>query len=309
MGRAVDTVCPACRPEPISPLEDACVCPPLGEPELLTIVAPAVFDECGINLCKVVSIPNCVLANYPSLAAIDVEIIDIDFKVGCPEGSEVNFIPRRHNCIRVTLSNICVRFAVKLLDPECRILDTFCFSTEYLPSSPEDPDFDEETNPTSITVDLYAPYGVSYIDCAGECLPTINFLGFVEDNECRNNSLRQGLNVQGLAKVIKADFEEGLVALGITLYLKTVYFVQYKIRHAGLCVPPKCVPIGPIIDDACLKFVEGDLLEQSIQPLELCQKPKSFKKSFPVEDPTPSLEAPIAAPKGPVSPVGDRRHC
>lgn len=291
MRRAVDAVCPVCDPEPISPLDDACVCPPLGEPELLTIVAPAVFDECGINLCKVTRIPECILANYPTLAAIDVEVIDIDFNVGAPDASEVNFIPRRPNCIRVTLSNICVRFAVKLLDPDCRILNTLCFSTEYLPPSEEDPDFDEETNPTSITVDLYAPYGVSYIDCCNECLPTINFLGFVEDLECRNNSLRQGLNVQALAKVIETDFEEGLAAIGITLYLKTVYFVQYKIKHAGLCVPPKCLPVDDVVDDACLKFVEGDLLEQSVQPLELCQKPKSFKKSFPVEDPTPSAVA------------------
>ncbi|MFP4698656.1 MAG: hypothetical protein ACLFMO_08110, partial [Eubacteriales bacterium] len=239
---------------------------------------------------KVTQIPEWVLEKFPTLAAIDVDVIDIDFKVGCPDGSEVNFITRRPNCIRVTLSNICVRFAVKLLDANCTILKTLCISTEYLPPSSEDPDFDEETNPTSITVDLYAPYGVSYIDCFGECEPAINFLGFVEDLDCRNNSLRQGLNVQALAKVLELNLEEGLAAIGITLYLKTIYFVQYKVCHAGLCVPPKCVPIEEAVEDACLDFVEGDLLEQSIQPLEICQNPKSFKKSFPVEDPTPSVE-------------------
>lgn len=190
----------------------------------------------------------------------------------------------------MTLSNICVKFAVKLLDPDCRILKTLCFSTDYLPPDPDDPDFDEETNPSSVTIDLYAPYGLSYKDCYGKCDPTINFLGFVEDLECRNNSLRQGLNVQALAKVLELDVEEGLAAIGLTLYLKTIYFVQYKIRHAGLCVPPKCVPIEDIADNTCLDFVEGDLLEQSIQPLEICQKPKSFCKSGPVEDPTPSAE-------------------
>ena len=41
-------------------------------------------------------------------------------------------------------------------------------------------------------------------------------------------------------------------------------------------------------ENACLDFVEGDLLEQSIQPLELCCKPKSIKHGFKdVEDPTP----------------------
>jgi hypothetical protein len=111
-----------------------------------------VFDECGINLCKVVQIPEGILNQYPTLAAIDVEVIDIDFNIGNDNGSEVNFIPRRPNCIRVTLSDICVRFAVKLLDADCRILNTLCFSTLYLPPDQDDPDYDPETNPTSVTV-------------------------------------------------------------------------------------------------------------------------------------------------------------
>jgi hypothetical protein len=289
MKRPVDDVCPSCRPK-VDPIEDACVCPPLGEPELLTIVAPAVFDECGINLCKVTRIPDCVLAKYPTLAAIDLEVVDIDFGITCEDGSEVEFIPRRPNCIRVKLSNICVKFAVKLLDCHCKILKTLCFSTDYLPPDAEDPDFNDDTNPTSITVDLYAPYGVSYLDCCcDECLPTINFLGLIEDLECRNNSLRQGVNVQALAKIIELNLDEGLAAIGLTLYLKTVYFVQYKIKHCGLCVPPKCIAIEEEVDNACLDFVKGDLLEKSIQPLEVCKRPKSFKDSSKVVDPTPAV--------------------
>jgi hypothetical protein len=106
------------------------------------------------------------------------------------------------------------------------------------------------------------------------------------------------------------------------LYLKTIYFVQYKVRHAGLCVPPKCVAIEDVVEDACLKFVEGDLLEQSIQPLEICQKPKSFKHSAPVVDPTPGVRAGVTKdcqdgvvspvgttkPTGPVGPIADRRQ-
>lgn len=55
MKRTVDDVCPLCKPVE-EPLEDACVCPPLGEPKLLTVAAPVVFDECGINLCKVTNL-------------------------------------------------------------------------------------------------------------------------------------------------------------------------------------------------------------------------------------------------------------
>ena len=242
---------------------------------------------------KVTEIPPCIVEDL-DYAAIDLEVIDIDFSLLCDKGSKVEFIPRRPNCIRVKLSNICVKFAAKILDANCKILKTFCFSVEYLPCDETDPAFDEETNPVSVTIELYAPYGVSYIntcDCHSRCccdyIPAINFLGFIE-GEDGNNSVRQGVNVQALAKIIELNTDENLAAIGLTLYLKTIYFVQYKLCHKGLCVPPKCVPVEDVAENACLKFVEGDLLEQSIQPLEICQKPKSFKCSFPVEDPTPA---------------------
>ena len=46
--------------------------------------------------------------------------------------------------------------------------------------------------------------------------------------------LRQGISAQALAKVVRHDNECGLVALGLTLYLKSIYFVQYRIPHNGL---------------------------------------------------------------------------
>jgi len=87
------------------------------------------------------------------------------------------------------------------------------------------------------------------------------------------------------------DFKEGCIAVGISIYVKTVYFVQYKVKHAGLCVPPKCIPIEEC-GDACKEFVEGDLLEQSIQPLEVGTKPKTIDPCNwePVEDPTPAQD-------------------
>jgi hypothetical protein len=81
---------------------------------------------------------------------------------------------------------------------------------------------------------LYAPYGVSYFGECKECIPCINYLGFVEGPE-RNNEIRQGIDCQALAKVIELDMDDGCMAVGLTLYLKTVYFIQYRIKHAGLC--------------------------------------------------------------------------
>lgn len=289
MQRPLAGECAVCNPtEAINPAEDACVCPPLGEPKHLPILAPVVFDECGINLCREIAIPTNIIEGYPETENIELKVVDIDFNFDHPNGSSVETIARRPNCVRIRLARLCVKFVAKLYDARCRVIAEKCFTVEYLPDQ-EDPSYDEDTNPSAVIVELYAPYGVSYFEVCGKCKPVISFLGFVEGPES-NNSLRQGLVAQALAKVIELDYANGVIAAGISIYLKSVYFVQYKIEHAGLCVPPKCVPIGDIAEDACKDFVEGDLLEQSIQPLEVCQRPKSFNPcaKAPVEDPTPA---------------------
>ncbi len=207
---------------------------PLGEPRFLPIIAPVVFDECGINLCREICLPECVLDRFPTTDAIELKVIDIDFNLNCDEGSKVDFISRRPNCVRVRLARLCVKFAAKFLDANCRVLGVECFSAEYLPESCA-PSFDEELNPSSVTVELYAPYGVSYLTDCDDCTPTINFLGFVEGHH-DNNALRQGIASQALAKIVDIDFTSGCIAVGLTIYLKSVYFVQYKIKHAGAWV-------------------------------------------------------------------------
>lgn len=267
--RPVDTECVLCQDEcQGDPTDDPCICPPLGEPDKLRIIAPVIFDECGINLCK--SVQREVLSQYDDAASVALRVIDINFNISCGEhGSSVEFIEDRPNCVRVHLSNICVKLAVKVLDSMCNIIDTFCMDELYLPDE-SDPEFDEETNPSFICIDLYAPYGVSYFDNCEECTPTINFLGFIEDGEgYRNNDLRQGIDSQALAKAVKFNPDRGHLAIGLTIYIKVVYFIQYKIPHDGLAVPPKC---DPCVDDPgndCRDFVEGDLLEQNILPLPL----------------------------------------
>ncbi|WP_105614349.1 hypothetical protein [Vallitalea okinawensis] len=266
--RHVDDDCILCNDPDNPEKRDPCLCPPLGEPKKLTIVAPVIFDECGINLCKVIQ--RDIFKKYEDAASIQLRVIGIDYNIHYGEdGSKVEFIKNRPNCIRITLSHICVKLAVKVLDDRCCIIDTFCIDELFLPCE-DDPEYDEETNPSSITIDLYAPYGVSYIDTCDECIPTINFLGFIENGEdARNDDLRQGVDSQALAKVVRFDPCRGVVAIGLTIYLKVVYFIQYKIPHDGIAVPPKCEPIYEVTENACKEFVEGDLLEQNILPLAL----------------------------------------
>lgn len=288
MQRPVSGECAVCNPKPELPIEDACICPPLGEPKYLPVIAPVIFDECGINLCREVKIPERIINAFPTTDTMELKVIDIDFCMEDPCGSKVETLQRRPNCVKVKLSHIMVKFAVKFLDIRCRVLGEDCFQAEYLTDC-DCPQYDEDTNPSSVTVELYAPYGVSYFGGCVDCIPSINFLGFIECPN-RNNSLRQGIVSQALAKVVDLDFCAGCVAIGISIYLKSVYFVQYRVKHAGLCVPPKCIPIEEC-GDACKDFVEGDLLEQSIQPLEVCTKPKTISPCYePVEDPTPSEE-------------------
>ena len=246
---------------------DVCVNPHLGNPKSLTLLAPVVFDECGINLCKVIQRP--VFCN-PDIHTIQVRVVDINWNLGRSDhSSHIETLRSRPFCSRVTLSGIQLKLAVTLLDHCHNIIDSFLITEEYLPASPDDCSYDECTNPCSLSFELYTPYGLSYLPQDPPC-PTINFFGMEETGTCGqgNNSLRQGVGAQALAKVVRYDSEDGVIALGLTIYLKSIYFVQYRMQHEGLAVPPKC---AAVIDqcDVCKDFVEGDLLSLNITPIDL----------------------------------------
>ncbi len=250
-----------------SSCNDICVQPPTGQPKTLTLLAPVVFDECGINLCKVIQRP--VFCN-PNIASIHIRVVDIDWNMGRTDhSSRIETLRSRPHCSRITLSGIQLKLAVTLLDRCHNILDSFMMVEEYLPSSTDDCSYDECANPCSLSFELYTPYGLSYLTQDPPC-PTINFFGMEETGSCGigNNTLRQGVGAQALAKVIRFDAEDGVIALGLTIYLKSIYFVQYRVPHEGLAVPPKC---DAIIDqcDACKDFVEGDLLSLNVRPMDL----------------------------------------
>lgn len=248
---------------------DICSSPVCGEPKLLTLLAPVVYDEVGLNLCRSVDLTALNLDDFPTASSLILEVADINLNLG--GGSEVESIYNRPYCVRITLSDITVTFYAKILDGCGNLLDTRSFAAVYLdPTS----SYDDETNPPSLTVDLYAPYGVSYVEGTGgvgaSLTPDISFLGLTASN----NTIPQGIVVQGLAKAANFDPTGNTASVGLTLYLKTVYHVQYKVPHAGLAVPPKVEPDAPDIG-ACISFVEGGLLERNIKPLDFrcaCQE-------------------------------------
>ena len=302
-------LCDMCHPTEakVSPLEAAATCPPIGEPKLLTMMAPVVFDECGINLCRTVCVDDlqdvcsgeprktpdiifsgltkCDLLNANKL---QLQVVDIDFNFVDPCGcrfSEIQPAKNKANLTRITLKDIDVTFAVTVLDDRCRVTNQGMMTVRYLGDERSDY-YDSCTNPSSICFDLYTPYGLAFapenpLGC-NKLVPTINFLGYVNSQhgygEAQNpqglfefpvnNTLQQGIDAQALAKVVA--YGDQCFVIGLTLCIKSVYFVQYKFKHEGLTIPPKLKPIdGDENSSNCLDFVCGDLLETSIKPLEV----------------------------------------
>ncbi|OON96821.1 MAG: hypothetical protein ATN31_01640 [Candidatus Epulonipiscioides saccharophilum] len=334
------SICNICHPQstslPVSdipsPIEEAGFCPPIGEPQMLTLMAPAVYDESGFNLCRTIKLADFVNAcdgpmsrttdllfdgltvkDLQNATHLQTQVVDIDFNFVCPKSSRYSDIkPAKNNpnLSRITLRDIDVTLAVKVIDNNCRVCKEGMMTLRYLPGE-KCPGYDKKTNPANVVIDLYTPYGVAFAaENPGGCnklVPIVNYVGFVGSDTCQNcspdygvmpiangansfkylpsdamyktfepnNALTQGISAQGLAKVISGDDEH--LAIGLTLYFKVVYFVQYKFNHEGLCVPPKFTTVaGSIETKSCLQFVEGDLLEQSILPLSVCVEPKSY---------------------------------
>lgn len=235
---------------------DVCASPICADPSTLTLMAPVIYDQLGINLCSPVHV--CGLCDYPTAHSASVQVIDICFG----DGTGVQTLSGRPNCYEVTLANLTVTFAVRIFDCCGKQLATLTASALYLPPECAD-NHSDETNPESVEFDIFAPYGVSYID---GCLnrPLLNYVGF---SSC-NAGLLQGLNVTAFAKILNLDTEDSTAVIGLTVYVASVYYSQYQfsdISHADI---PK-ISLVPEDDTLCQDFVEGDLLNLAIKPLEL----------------------------------------
>lgn len=277
----------------VSPIEMAAQCPPMGEPKLLTMVSPVVFDECGINLCRTINL--CDLQNvclnecgdgidilFDGLTACDLanaykiqlQVVDIDFNFVDPQTdrySEILPAKNQPNLSRITLKDIDVTFAVTVINNCCQVAKQGMMTIRYLGENcccKED-----RMNPSCISFDLYTPYGISYgvenPEGCNKLVPTINFMGFINGD---NNSIQQGVSAQALAKVVATGCDT--LAIGLTLYFKSIYFVQYKFEHQGLTVPPRLKPASDKERNISIEFVKGELLAPCIKPLDVGEHAK-----------------------------------
>lgn len=261
---AANGSCDGVPPTP-EPCFDVCTTPICGTPQYLTLLAPVVYDEIGINLCRQITLAADFATTYPSAESATAEAVSVTFSTAPGETPAITPISGRPNCYSVTLRNLTVNFAVKLYDCAKRLLTVLPVSAAYLPASgtPDYAYYDEDTNPSSVELELYAPYGVSY-SAADAATPVINYVGFATGAF----SPAQGLNMIIIPKVLSFDPTTGEASMGLTIYLKSIYYSQYLIPHNGRAVVPKGSLI-PQEDSVCMEFVSGSLLDREIKPLEL----------------------------------------
>lgn len=245
---------------------DVCVNPICEPPKVLSLMAPLIYDEIGINLCATFALGTDISTTYPTAVSATAHVLNISYTYG--DGNVViEAITGRPNCYVVTLSNLSIEFAVNLYDENCRLLATLYPTAVYLPPETTAATYDEDTNPVSVELEIFAPYGISYD--AGDApaanpSPNINYVGFLENN----NGIRQGLNLYAMAKVLGFDTDDDTITVGLTLVLQSLYFAGYHVESAGKINTPKGSLITPD-NSSCLRFVAGDLLDLAIKPLEL----------------------------------------
>lgn len=237
---------------------DVCVDPQCGNPVNLTCLAPVVYDEIGINICRTIPITTQTATAYSTAVYATAEVTSIS--VPAPT---VSYIKTRPNCMELTLSNLSVNFAIKFFDCCKNLLGTVPVEqVAYLTPTATDPSSNPETNPTSVTLELFAPYGISYTDTT-IATPSVNVVSFTPGA----NTVTQGINIVPMAKVLDLDMDTPSVTVGLTLVTKVIYFVQYLIPHHGK-PPVSKGSLAPEEASACSLFVNGGLLDRNIKPLE-----------------------------------------
>ena len=239
----------------------------MGEPDLLTVLSPVVYDEIGINLCR--GIPVKMPSNTDFAT---VQVLNVSFNSESGKKTSICPIDGKPNCYSVVLTNLKVTFAINLYDSRKNLIETVVKTVVYLPpeGSPEYGYFDPETNPECIEVILFAPYGISQHLNNNAITPVINYVGFTT----KSNTVTQGLNLIAYPKIIDLDVQGDFITIGLSLYLKTIYFSQYRFNHKGKAIVPKACDLTDEGSSSCLDFVNGDLLNMCIKPLEFCPPKK-----------------------------------
>lgn len=242
---------------------DVCVNPVIGTPNVLSLFAPVIYDEVGINLCTTFDLGIDLPTEYPTVSWASIRVVDIAFTYG-DEDVAVAPITGRPNCYLITLSNLTVTFEVNLYDAACRLVTTVYPTAVYLPSDVTAPTYDVDTNPSVVELELFAPYGTGLAVAGPIATPVINVIGFAETN----NFVTQGINMYALPKIINLDTDDSMVTVGLTLILQSLYFAGYSVETGGRVNVPKG-NLSTSEGNDCLEFVEGCLLDLAIRPLDL----------------------------------------
>ena len=242
---------------------DVCTNPVCADPKVLSMMAPLVYDEIGINLCTTFDLGVDIATTYPTVTCATARVINATYTYG--DGNVViDSLVGRPNCYSVTLSNIIVEFAVNLYDSTGRLVDTIYPTAVYLPSDTTAETYDAETNPSSVELEIFAPYGYAYTTEDGGITPIINYLGYLDTN----NMPQQGINLYGIAKILDFEIADSTITVGLTLVLQSMYYAGYRVASAGRIDTPKGSIITPD-NTECMMFVAGDLLDLAIKPLDL----------------------------------------
>lgn len=239
---------------------DVCSNPICDSPKYLSLMAPLIYDEIGINLCASTTITPAILTTYPTASKLNARVTNVTF---ADDSVTIEPLAGRPNCYSVTLTNLTANIAVDVYDNTCRLLGTINTTIVYLPSDETAPTADERTNPSSIELEIFAPYGVS-VEAADSTEPVLNYIGFLPTN----NYVRQGLNLHAIGKLLDYDIDDSTITVGLTLILQSLYFAEYRVKSEGKIKTPKGSIILPD-STSCLNFVRGDLLNLAIKPLEL----------------------------------------
>lgn len=243
--------------------KDVCASPICEDPSVLSIMAPLIYDEIGINLCTSFPLGVDIATTYPTVTQITSKVINAIYGYGTNDVL-VEAITGRPNCYVVTLSNITIQFVMNLYDSAGRLVDTIYPTALFLPQDTSSVTYDEDTNPSSVELEIFAPYGLAYNDTGTTPTPVINYLGFTE----ANNYVRQGLNLYGISKVLDFSTDDSTATAGLTLVLQSLYYAGYQVDSAGKIDTPKGNILTPDNSD-CIRFVAGDLLNLEIKPLDL----------------------------------------
>lgn len=243
---------------------DVCANPICGEPNKLSLYAPLIYDEIGINLCTTFGLGVDIATTYPTVTNASVQVLNAAYTYGTGN-VQIEAITGRANCYLITLSNISLEFAIRLYDDNCRLVATiYPPEVVYLPPATTAATYDEDTNPTSVELEIFAPYGLGYNTTGTTPIPVINFVGFTQDN----NRVTQGINMYSYGKILDFSTSDSTVTVGLTLVLQSLYYAGYKVESAGKIETPKGSILSPDNSD-CMRFVAGDLLNLEIKPLDL----------------------------------------